>query len=196
MGDKGLVKKYDLKKYYGEPKLYPKELRRIENSGEDDFWFVQDMSDLFADNVPKEMIEAVLNAIRNAPKNAKFLLLTKNPKRYFEFIHSIPNNCILGATIESDIDYPNVSKAPSQTSRLQVMQELAEVGMHRLFISVEPVMKFTAMFAKEIEKVKPWAVAVGYDNYGNNLPEPLPLQTRLLISALEQFTIVYRKTLK
>jgi hypothetical protein len=42
----------------------------------------------------------------------------------------------------------------------------------------------------------PWKVAVGYDNYGNGLDEPLLLKTDTFIELLEEFTEVERKTIR
>ena len=67
-----------------------------------------------------------------------------------------------------------------------------------LFISIEPILEFDLKwFVSNIKAVKPWAVAVGYDNYHNNLPEPELHKTERLIEELEKLNIkVYRKTIK
>jgi len=45
--------------------------------------------------------------------------------------------------------------------------------------------------------LQPWAVAVGYDNYNNHLPEPPLEKTMQLIERLEKAGItVFRKTLR
>lgn len=49
--------------------------------------FVGSMCDLFGDWVPKEWIENVLDACKQAPHH-NYLFLTKNPKRYREFFRS------------------------------------------------------------------------------------------------------------
>jgi protein gp37 len=59
--------------------------------------FVCSMADLFGDWVPKEWIDAVLNAVRDNPQ-WNFLFLTKNPKRYLEF--TFPNNSWIGTTVD------------------------------------------------------------------------------------------------
>jgi hypothetical protein len=76
-------------------------------------------------------------------------------------------------------------------------------GMHivprgRIFISIEPIMEFDyEPFVSKLLKMHPWAVAVGYDNYDNKLPEPLLAKTMQLIDRLEKAGIrVYRKTLR
>ena len=57
MGERGLVNRYDMKKYRGEPRLYEKVLKK--KFKDTDFVFVQDMSDLFANSVPSEYIFSI-----------------------------------------------------------------------------------------------------------------------------------------
>ena len=46
-------------------------------------------------------------------------------------------------------------------------------------------------------RFRPWAVAIGYDNYNNGFPEPPLSKTMQLIDELESLGIkVYRKTLR
>jgi len=206
MGEKGLVNRYDMKKYQGQFELYKSEFRRDFKPGE--FWFVQDMSDLFAEGVPVRYIRETLGIIREFPKT-RFLLLTKNPRGYVPFLsfNEIPWNAVVGATVETDMIhfdtpstfkvYREISNAVPPSWRLVIMQRISEAHTHhRLFISVEPILDFTEDFAEQIRMVRPWAVAVGYDNYHNRLPEPPLKKTLRLIEDLEKFTKVYRKTLR
>jgi protein gp37 len=176
-----------MKKYQGETQIYYKELGKIRRYGKDAFVFVEDMSDLMA--APKEYILKVLEAISESP--ATFLLLDKNPLRYLEF--ELPENVVAGATIETDIDW-KVSKAPIPLYRIRAMQNLKH---KRKMVSVEPIMKFSPQFIRQLLLIQPEFVAVGYDNYNNHLPEP-PLEiTEILISGLEAYGIkVYRKTMR
>lgn len=181
-------------KYQGKPYLVEKE-RRFKP---DDFVFVCDMCDLFGDWVPDDFVEKIWShAIRSQP--TKFLFLTKNPNRYYARGFA-PENLVLGCTIESNRD-TLVSFAPRQTLRLKWMNRLEwdSVMSHiPRFISVEPILNFDVEeFSEAIIHVKPWAVAVGYDNYKNHLPEPPLAKTMQLIEALEKAGIkVYRKTLR
>jgi len=210
MGPKGLVKRHGMKKYHGPFRLVEKELDRGFKSH--DFVFVQDMSDLFADNVPTRYILAVLDHIRRFSKT-NFLLLTKNPRRYIRLCDEgeIPSNVVLGATVETNfyrfygpstkfewLEYSEISHAPPPAERLVAMQTLFDEHTKiRRFISIEPVLDFSIdTFARSIKVVRPWAVAVGYDNYRNRLPEPPLKKTLRLIEELEKFTTVYRKTLR
>jgi DNA repair photolyase len=183
-------------KYQGEPRLIEREMQRQFKA--DDFVFVCDMLDLFGEWVPRELIKAVLKKISKSP--AKFLLLTKNPGRYLEFVDALPRNAMLGCTVETDwIDgsYSEFSSAHHPSYRLSSMIELADKVSNELFFSVEPIMEFSVGFFASLVAAEPRAVAIGYDNYDNKLPEPSLTKTLQLIDSLEKAGItVYRKTLR
>jgi len=186
-GEKGLVKKFNMDKYGGKPKLYMSEFHRMFKP--DDFVFVQDMSDLFADSICDSFIKQVLDHVRAFPKTT-FLLLTKNPNRYFEFI--IPDNCICGATIETNRHYA-VSLAPKPTKRLIAMERLD----HNKMLSIEPILDFDFVtFTNWIKLMEPDFVYVGFDNYNYELPEPSLTKTEQLIRELSKFTKVHTKSLR
>jgi len=171
------------------PAFFSEELEKVPKSG---FVFVCDMGDLFGSWIKREWIEQVIKATYGS--EAEFLFLTKNPKRYNEFLFN-PDRHILGATVESDVHYPKISKAPPQRRRLDVMGNL---NYPRKMLSIEPILDghFGYAFAKEIREVKPEFIYIGYDNHGNNLPEPSLEKTKALIRALEDFTEVRIKTLR
>ena len=198
---KQLIKKYNMTKYVVKEPQFIKTKTNFTNK---DFIFVCDMIDLFADTMPSIIIQKVINITYNY-LDTTFLFLTKNPKRYLEF--KFPMNCILGATIESDINYPEISKAPLQQNRLKVMKELtARFNVYdyaydnAIFISIEPILDFTSDFIKKLLSFQlkgQFAVAVGYDNYNNKLPEPELEKTKWLIQILKDNDIkVYEKTIR
>jgi protein gp37 len=186
---KSLAKRYRHQKYLGTPRIAPHELDSKFFS--DDFIFVCDMTDLFGSCVPSDLILAILSSISKSP--AKFLLLTKNPRRYLEFV--IPPNCICGATIETNLDTGNISDAPSTIERLEAMTYW---GTPHKMLSIEPILEFELeKFSTWILKMKPDFVAVGYDNYHSGLLEPSLNKTLKLIKILETAGIkVYKKTLR
>jgi protein gp37 len=187
-------------KYQGEPRIIEKELKR--KFKPKDFVFAQDMTDLMANAVPSELIWRVLGAIKNNGQS-RFLTLTKNPRRLLEFrdaINATPN-LTLGATIETDLclpSYPQISKAPNPYLRIVEMVNLRHQIKNPFCISIEPILIFGIVkeFADMIRRMNPELVAVGYDNYNHNLPEPSLETTEQLISELEKFTTVYRKTIR
>jgi len=206
-----LAERHKWSKYQGKPRVDEKQINRRFKKG--DFVFVQDMTDLFAEDVPREVILRVMEQIAKSPE-ALFLLLTKNSKRYFDFLCELPDNCVLGVTIESDLINPLNGNAPHRQERMFWMlltrfiidlkweqDGLAAKGYKKphIFVSIEPILDFNldefAYFL--IHWLKPGAVAVGYDNYGNGFPEPPLAKTMQLIDRLESMGVkVYRKTLR
>jgi DNA repair photolyase len=188
-----LASKNKMDKYTGKARLFDKELHKHFKA--DDFVFVCDMTDLFGAWVPTEIIQAIFESISKSP--AKFLLLTKNPEKYRQLIATgvpIPLNCVLGCTVESDVDH--LSSGMQERARLMVMMELQLMG-YPVMLSIEPIMDYSTNFLYLIKDAKPDFVAIGYDNYNNGLPEPYLAKTMGLIQALEQDGIkVYRKTLR
>ena len=187
---------YKWQKYLGTYRLIEKEL--LVRYKTDDFTFVGDMIDI--GRVPMPILIQFINWLEDQP--GKILLLTKNPKIYMELIRlsiKIPENVYLGSTIESDVEHHYISKAPSQFDRLYWMTHLSQIESvkDRLFISIEPIMDFgLRTFETDIYRIKPWAVAIGYDNYNNGLPEPDLSKVKDLISEMEKYTTVYIKTLR
>lgn len=184
------------KKYSGEPRIDYKQLADIGKFTDKDYVFLCDCTDLFGHWVPLDLIKKILFEVQNS--HAKFLLLTKNPYRYKNYIMAttdqIPKNCILGSTIESDRDHLICGTPRKQ--RIEAMKELSQVG-YPVMISIEPIMDFSLDFITEIGEINPKFVAVGYDNYNHGLTEPSLLKTRFLMERLVAAGItVYAKTLR
>jgi protein gp37 len=181
-----LIKRYNMKKYTGEPRLKLKELSR--KFKPDSMVFVQDMSDLFALNVKVRDIQEIFNIIRCNPETT-FLLLTKNPIAYTKF--NIPSNCICGATVESITYYHSVSLAPMQPYRLIAMKKL---DFPRKMISIEPIMDFPFnLFLEALKDINPEFIYIGKDNYHNKLVEPSDEKIECLVDELKKFTEVRQK---
>ena len=193
--EKGLAKRYGHIKYQGPPRLYAEVLRRRYREG--DFIFDCDMRDKYSPDVPDEMIHRVYEWQAASPE-AVWLDLTKYPTRYPGLLRYVPGNVVLGATIETDLCIsPGISRAPQPSLRLEAMERVARNTRNELFVSVEPIMSFRLEeFAGSLKRIDPWMVAVGYDNYGNTLPEPPLEETERLIELLEEFTYVERKTIR
>ena len=157
--------------------------------------FVSDMGDLFGEWVPDKWIWRVIERIEKFPET-KFLFLTKNPKRYWDF--GYPDNVILGVTLETNRcdGYDKISKAPEPCVRYHDARLLGVKG-NPVMISVEPILDFDLDdFIHVIKMLEPDMVYIGYDNYGHRLPEPPLEKTLRLIQELEKFTTVYRKTIR
>lgn len=163
----------------------------------DSFIFVQCMSDIGAPDIPTKVVARVLEYIRSQP-GVQFLLLTKSDGFYIEYVHEIPDNCVCGITMETDQSISDkISYAPHPQKRLDSLIWLKSYyPQMRTFICIEPIMDFSGDFPEHIRRAEPWAVAVGYDNYNRDLPEPTLSKTRGLISELEKYTVVYTKTMR
>ena len=180
-----------------KPSFHPEEFYKIKYFTDRDVVFVCDMGDLFGEWVDTRWILDVLNAVRKS--RATFLFLTKNPRRYHDFVGVMSDNCILGATIETNRDIMyfryRISKAPLPSVRYKAMRDL---GWDRKFISIEPILEFDLdRFVRWIDDINPEFVYIGYDNYGCRLPEPPIQKTKKLIEELREMGIVvYEKTIR
>jgi DNA repair photolyase len=178
-----------------KPSLNEKEFRV--KFGKGDLIFVSDMGDMFGDFILDKWIKQVFDHIRQFPE-ADFLFMTKNPARYGELLPYIPENAILGATIETTCDeivqIDNVSNAPLPTSRSEAMKAL---DWKKKMVSIEPILDFDLnKFSGWIEDINPFIVYVGYDNYCHKLREPTLEKTTELIDTLKETSLVIRKTIR
>jgi len=159
--------------------------------------FVSDMGDLFGDFIPNHWIQRVLEHVARFPKT-HFLFLTKNPARYHDVLRQMPENAILGATIETNDDQifltSKASRAPLPSKRYTAMRDL---DWDKKFVSIEPVLDFKLeTFSLWIEDILPFMVYVGYDNYHNKLNEPPLSKTLSLLDRISQNTLVIKKTIR
>ncbi len=165
--------------------------------GKGDLIFVSDMGDLFGEFVQSEWIQKVLDHTAKFPE-AKFLFMSKNPSRYYEFLDSMPSNAILGATIETNIDEivkkSLLSNAPTPSQRYKAMKDL---DWRMKIISIEPILDFDLETVSAwIRDIYPFLVYVGYDNYKHGLKEPSQSKTEQLLDNISDFTLVVRKTIR
>lgn len=180
---KALINKHQFKKYQGEYRVIDKELKEYPDGS---IVFVQDMTDIGDPIIPREIIEKILEWIKAQPR-VTFLLLTKNPDFYHRYKKALPTNIWAGATIETNRPISRaISKAPSTSGRFVYLNALRRDRPEiPRFICVEPVMDFDlASFGSQIIEVRPTKVAIGYDNYDNNLPEPSLQKVEKLIMLL------------
>ncbi len=165
-----------------------KELKTDLGSG--NFIFVGSSNDMFADDVPSEWIKKTLDHCKSFYN--RYLLQTKNPKRFHEF--GLDNRFILGTTIESNRDYPEVyNNSPSPVERAS---ELSKVVCDK-FITIEPILDFDLdIFVELINTVKPKWVNIGADSGNNKLPEPSKEKISLLIESLGFYDLEIKKNMK
>jgi len=178
-------------RYSGEIRLLDKELSKNEGKGKT--IFVQDMGDLFAENIPKLFIKVILRHLNDYPYNT-YLFQTKNPKRYFEFINLFPPSSIFGTTIESNKqeEIDKISKAPKVYSRQFAM---GNINFGKVFLTLEPIIDFDLdILVNWIKDIQPDFVNIGADSKNNHLNEPSKEKVLELIKELEKFTEVRIKS--
>lgn len=143
--------------------------------------FVAPMADAFGSWIPDAFIRKMISFMENQPE-VRFLLLTKNPKRYLDFI--FPDNAFLGATIETDNDelVRSLTLAPLPSERIKAMQVLRH---QKKYVVVEPILPFSSNFAFELIKIKPNWVVIGKNKGEYSLPKPDDSSIRELINILQ-----------
>jgi DNA repair photolyase len=157
--------------------------------------FVGSSTDMFAEDIKKEWISKVLSYLRKYPDN-NYILQTKNPKRYFEFINEFPYSCLFGTTIETSYEeeIKKVSNAPSIAQRKYWMERLK---FGKVFITLEPLIDFNLSDLVEIIKeIHPDFVNIGADSNKKkdySFQEPSKEKIESLIKELEKFTKVNLK---
>jgi len=151
--------------------------------------FICSGCDLFAPDVPIEWIYRVIERTRKYINN-EYLWHTKNPSRLTTIIDPLPND-IACVTIESNRYTPHISKAVSPDNRFNDLR----YWYGKKMITIEPIMDFDLdIFTRMIREVSPYQVNIGADSRNCNLPEPSREKIIALISELENFTTVHKKT--
>ena len=163
------------------------------------FIFIGSTTDVFANNIPSEWINRILNHCLEEYKKGNcsmFLLQSKNPKRFLEFInHPIMKRCVLCTTIETNRFYPDFMRnAPKIEERVEAMEEVAKQGIVTM-VTAEPLMQFDLeIMLEHIRRCQPKVVNIGRNTRRNiELPEPTKEEVQQLISGLKEFTKVHIK---
>ena len=162
-----------------------KELNRDLGSGR--VIFVGSSIDMWAQDVPPEWIWSILERCR--AYDNEYLFQSKDPYRFY-FFDRFPDKTIYGTTLESDIHYPEISKAPDPMTRAEAIARMEPKRM----ISIEPILAFNhGNFLTMIERIKPLFVSIGADSKGHNLPEPRASELDDFVVALRNITEVKLK---
>jgi len=142
------------------------------------------MGDLLSKGFTDDDINQILTIIRDYPQ-LRFLICTKIPLRFHNFVDTIPSNCILGTTIESDNDelVSKWSKAPAPSHRFE---DTGALDYPHKMVSIEPIMDFDKdILMQWVKEIKPELIAIGYNNYPRfKLPEPPLDKTLEFISSM------------
>lgn len=158
--------------------------------------FIGSSTDMFAENIPSEWITKVLdycNEKNNTDKPNTYLLQSKNPKRFLEFInHPIMKRVVFCTTIETNRFYPEImNNAPKIEERVEAMEEIAKQGFP-LLVTAEPLMQFDLEeMVALIKRCNPKWVNIGRESKRKVLiPEPTEKEAQQLIAELKEFTKV------
>lgn len=160
------------------------------NYGSGKFIFLGSSTDMFAQPVESAWIKQVLDHC--AQFDCKYLLQTKNPARFFEFVqHPLlqdKNKVVLATTIETNRDVSGISKAASIEERVKAMADLSQLGFG-VMITMEPIMDFDHDAVINIMKtIMPFQVNIGANtNRTVKLPEPDKNKLNALIAELQTF---------
>lgn len=161
--------------------------------------FVGFMSDMWGDCIPDSWIERVLEHLESYDNGRHlFFFLTKNPARYRDFLHLLPENSYIGTTIETNRDEyfydGKISNAPLPSERYRSFKG---VRWHWKNVTLEPIMDFDMeTIVKWIGRIDPVLVFLGYDSFRLGLPEPPLSKTVHLIKTLEKEYFVLYKNLR
>ena len=104
--------------------------------------FIGSSTDMFAENIPSEWIKRVLDYCyqnSNMEQPNTYLLQSKNPKRFLEFInHPLMKRVVFCTTIETNRFYPEImNNAPKIGERVEAMEEIARLGRSTMVTAVQ-----------------------------------------------------------
>ena len=160
------------------------------NLGRGNFIFIGSSTDMFADDIPSQWITRVLDYCKqqhDAGRKNAFLLQSKNPKRFLEFInHPIAKRCVFATTIETNRFYPEIMcNAPKIEERVEAMEELANRGFTTM-VTAEPLLSFDLdKMIEYIQRCHPKKLNIGRNSCERiTLPEPSKEEVKQLIDGL------------
>jgi len=181
----------ELEKYKGDAEVVQKELNTDLGAGRT--IFVGSATDLFGEWVSEKEIKKILSYCKEFDNT--YLFQSKNPARIADFEYYLPENCIVGVTLETNRAEYDVSDAPSPLRRYQ---GFFSINHPRKMVSIEPIMDFDIdPFVKMIEDIDPEFVSVGADSKTNGLEEPSSEKIEDLVLRLNESTeIMLKKNLK
>lgn len=177
------------KKYSGPIRIEESELKT--NLGKGKFIFVCAQNDLFADDVPVELIKRILEYCSKFDN--QYLFQTKNPFKLFHYQKLLPNKSVVCTTIETNRIYPPMEDCPPPEERATMT---ALIDMPK-YLTIEPIMDFDLEeMVKLITDVNPIQINIGADSGRNKLPEPSKEKILQLIERIHGFTVVQKINLK
>jgi hypothetical protein len=173
-----------MNKYSGEPRLDEKILKKKVQHGT---YFLCSCNDLFAD-VPDNIIVDILEWARE--QNCAWIIQTKDPLRMLNYDYLLPENSIVGTTIETNRSTVHISKAIPPASRAEYISRFRP----KTFVTIEPILKFDLEpFLGLIKTANPCWINIGADSKNSGLPEPTKQEVEALITGISVMGIPIRK---
>jgi len=162
--------------------------------GEGNTIFVGSSCDMWANEIPSEWIQRIVEYISEKYYNNTYLFQSKNPKRFFDFDTILPDDIIFGTTLETN--RKTNTNAPEPSERVPWMWEFTDrkYNHFKRMISIEPIMDFDLVeFSMMIRNIHPDFVSIGADSQGHKLPEPNKDKVLKFIEGIKTFTEVKLK---
>lgn len=160
------------------------------NLGQGNFIFVGSSTDAWAEDVPSEWIDKMLDYCDKFDN--RYLFQSKNPARFLEFTnHPVFKKSVFCTTIETNRDDLAISNAPIMQERAEAMGKLHELGF-TTYVTAEPCMDFDLKPMVElIRQCNPAQVNIGKNTWTQvALPEPTPEKVKALINEVSSFSKV------
>lgn len=167
------------------------------NLRENNFIFIGSSTDMWAHNVLSREITEILEYCDNYQEN-KYLFQSKDPVRFLEFSVKFPPSSIISTTIESNRDYWELSRVPSNMAeRAEAIREM-RLRYYETQITIEPILDFDLKdLVALLRYANPDKIIIGADSKGHNLPEPSSMKIKKLIAVLQSdFRIICKDNLR
>lgn len=159
--------------------------------GTDKTIFIEHQNDLFAKDVPNDFIRQIIAHCLRYPNNT-YMFQTKNPQKIFKWMLFLPQNCIIGTTIETNREEYKTSEAIPVSMRHFHMCQIP--SNFKRFVTIEPVLDFDVdILASWIANIKPDFVNLGADSKGHDLPEPTVEKIMQFVEKLKSYGIELRE---
>lgn len=180
---------------FGRPDRYKGEIRIIEKElsvryGKGRTIFVENCNDIGGPGVTDEMRTLIFRHCRQFPEN-DYVFQSKNPAVFAPALWMMPDNVILGTTIETNRIIEDISDAPLPADRVKAMESLS---CPRKFVTIEPVLDFDVnTLASWIARMNPEFLNLGADSKDHDLPEPTVEKIHGLVAKLAEYGIELRE---
>lgn len=170
------------------PRIVENELKT--DLGEGKKIFVGSGIDMFANEIPGEWIDRVLEHCKKYPEN-EYFFQSKNPER-FSCEHEFPKNTILCSTIETNRTFYNITD--DKYDKYDRYEWIRHITEYKKMITIEPIIDFdTNIFIEWIKLINPVQVNIGADSGRNNLQEPSKEKIFELMASLKEAGITVHK---